>query len=159
MTREALIRYGKDYLSDLVTACCSISEIHKEFVRESIKALEQKSCEDAVSRKAIDQNIYDYAESNRLSYTNMKNYILDVPPVTPVACIATVKFSKEDIQKLVDEKMKEIVIEHKVGKWTDGDPICPCCGEDKFKDLDADIWSDWKPRYCPNCGAEMEVEE
>jgi hypothetical protein len=41
------------------------------------------------------------------------------------------------------------------GKWTNGDPICPCCGEDKFKDLDADIWSDWKPKYCPNCGSFM----
>lgn len=42
------------------------------------------------------------------------------------------------------------------GKWTNGDPICPVCGEDKFKGLDADIWSDWKPKYCPNCGAKME---
>lgn len=31
------------------------------------------------------------------------------------------------------------------GRWEDGDPICPVCGEDKFKNLDADIWSDWKP--------------
>ena len=33
---------------------------------------------------------------------------------------------------------------------------CPVCGEDKFKDLDADIWCDWLPPYCPNCGAKME---
>lgn len=44
------------------------------------------------------------------------------------------------------------------GKWTDGDCICPICGEDKFKDLDADIWADWKPKYCPNCGAKMDKE-
>ena len=25
------------------------------------------------------------------------------------------------------------------GRWENGDPICPVCGEDKFKDLDADI--------------------
>lgn len=42
------------------------------------------------------------------------------------------------------------------GRWTDGDPICPVCGEDKFKDLDADIWCDWKPPCCPNCGAMMD---
>jgi len=41
MTKKELIRYGKDYLHDLETACCSISDIHKEFVRESINALEQ----------------------------------------------------------------------------------------------------------------------
>ena len=40
MTKEKLIRYGKDYLHDLETACCPISDIHKEFVREAIKALE-----------------------------------------------------------------------------------------------------------------------
>lgn len=42
------------------------------------------------------------------------------------------------------------------GRWTDGDPICPVCGGDKFKDLDADIWCDWKPPCCPNCGAKMD---
>lgn len=42
------------------------------------------------------------------------------------------------------------------GRWENGNPICPVCGEDKFKDLDADIWSDWKPSFCPNCGAIMD---
>ena len=37
-------------------------------------------------------------------------------------------------------------------KWIPGDCHCPVCGEDKFKDLDADIWCDWQPKYCPNCG-------
>lgn len=50
----------------------------------------------------------------------------------------------------------EDVIKARRGKWTNGDPICPICGEDKFKGLDADIWADWKPKYCPNCGANME---
>lgn len=25
------------------------------------------------------------------------------------------------------------------GRWENGNPICPVCGEDKFKNLDADI--------------------
>lgn len=41
------------------------------------------------------------------------------------------------------------------GEWTNGESKCPCCGEDKFKDLDADIWADWQPNFCPNCGADM----
>lgn len=41
------------------------------------------------------------------------------------------------------------------GRWEPGNQICPVCGEDKFKDLDADIWSDWRPPRCPNCGAKM----
>lgn len=50
----------------------------------------------------------------------------------------------------------ENVVEARHGNWINGDPICPICGEDKFKDLYADIWADWKPKYCPNCGANME---
>ena len=42
------------------------------------------------------------------------------------------------------------------GRWEPGDRICPVCKQDKFKDLDADIWADWTPPYCPNCGAKMD---
>ena len=45
------------------------------------------------------------------------------------------------------------------GRWKCNKP-CPICGEDRFKGLDADIWADWEPLYCPNCGAKMdEVSE
>ena len=45
------------------------------------------------------------------------------------------------------------------GRWECNKP-CPVCGEDRFKGLDADIWADWEPLYCPNCGAKMdEVSE
>ncbi len=44
------------------------------------------------------------------------------------------------------------------GRWEDGCATCPICGEDKFTGLDADIWADWKPKYCPNCGAKMDGE-
>ena len=42
------------------------------------------------------------------------------------------------------------------GQWKPGNPICPVCGEDKFKDLDADVWCDWLPDFCPNCGAKID---
>ena len=50
------------------------------------------------------------------------------------------------------------VVEVRHGGWEPGNPICPICGEDKFKGLDADIWSDWEPKHCPNCGAKMDKE-
>ena len=43
------------------------------------------------------------------------------------------------------------------GRWENGCPICPVCGMDKFSGLDADVWSDWKPKHCPNCGAKMDL--
>ena len=42
------------------------------------------------------------------------------------------------------------------GQWNDGYPYCPICRKDKFRGLDADVWADWKPDYCPNCGAKMD---
>ena len=42
------------------------------------------------------------------------------------------------------------------GRWEPGNPICPVCGGNKFKDLDTDIWCDWQPDFCPNCGAKMD---
>ena len=50
------------------------------------------------------------------------------------------------------------VVEVRHGRWEPGNPICPICGEDKFKGLDADIWNDWEPKHCPNCGAKMDKE-
>ena len=45
------------------------------------------------------------------------------------------------------------------GRWECNKP-CPVCGRDRFEGLDADIWADWEPPYCPNCGAKMdEVSE
>ena len=41
------------------------------------------------------------------------------------------------------------------GRWECGKP-CPVCGRDRFEGLDADIWADWEPPYCPNCGAKMD---
>ena len=44
------------------------------------------------------------------------------------------------------------------GEWTPGDSICPICEKNKFDGLDADIWADWMPSFCPNCGAPMTDE-
>ena len=41
------------------------------------------------------------------------------------------------------------------GEWTSSDPICPVCEKNKFDGLDADIWADWMPNFCPHCGAPM----
>ena len=59
---------------------------------------------------------------------------------------------ERDISELPAADVAEVV--H--GQWENGNPICPVCGENKFKDLDADIWCDWQPDFCPNCGAKMD---
>lgn len=62
-------------------------------------------------------------------------------------------------EQLLDEVPAADVAPVVHGRWENGNPICPVCGEDKFKDLDADIWCDWVPPFCPNCGAKMDGGE
>ena len=140
---------------------CGYSENEiRESLEMAIKALEQEPCEDTVSR----QEVID--ELNRLGrnafkddtdYDNFFAFLDSLPSVTPTKCIATVKFSKEDMRELIDEKMKDIVVERKKGHWImTSDYLttaygsvdyvkCSCCGEDSLEEGD----------YCPNCGCKM----
>jgi len=99
-------------------------------IDRAIKVLEQYP-EDAISRQAVLGILKDkwnmFSDANDAMQESIDT-IEAFPPVTP---------------------------QPNTGHWVNGDPICPCCGEDKFKDLDADIWADWQPKYCPNCGARM----
>lgn len=67
--------------------------------------------------------------------------------------------SPDDVDFGVDKITAADVAEVVHGKWEPGNPICPVCGENKFKDLDADVWADWQPKFCPNCGARMNKED
>ena len=64
-----------------------------------------------IEKQEVDQLIYDYAESNNLSYANMKNYILD----TPTADV--VERSEYEKLRLVNldlaETNKGLLAEHK----------------------------------------------
>lgn len=109
----------------------------------AIKVLEQEPCEDCVSRQAVDKNIYDYAESNRLSYANMKNYILDVQPVTPT----------RNKGKWIESNYGNMISQH---RW-----YCSECGG-IHHDTETGEWRetfDFRYAYCPNCGSFMMKED
>ena len=59
-------------------------------------------------------------------------------------------------KELIEAKSADVApVVH--GKWEPGNPICPVCGNNKFKGLDADIWADWMPPFCPNCGTRLDL--
>lgn len=160
MTREELIRNlkytMKKHESDNVPTCGTYISI---MCKDILDYLEQEPCEDAVSRKAVVE--YIKASDAELGHDCEKEMvvgdILTMPPVTPTKCIATVKFSKDDMRELIDEKMKDIVVERKKGKWiedyiplplSDGSKKCYQCSECRTH------W-DNVFNYCPNCGCFM----
>ena len=62
---------------------------------------------------------------------------------------------QEDLDMLFCMLPAENVSPVRHGRWKCNKP-CPVCGGDRFEGLDADIWADWEPPYCPNCGAKMD---
>lgn len=64
-------------------------------------------------------------------------------------------YKANDIYSAIDNAPTADVAPVRHGRWECSEP-CPVCGKDKFKGLYADIWADWEPPYCPNCGAKMD---
>lgn len=69
-----------------------------------------------------------------------------------------VGYSREDAADCIRYMDAADVAPVRHGRWKCNKP-CPVCGGDRFDGLDADIWADWEPPYCPNCGAKMDLED
>ena len=88
-----------------------------------------------------------------------RNRYLDTPSNSPAYLRYTAQMQERTALKhLIADFPAADVVPVRHGRWENGNPICPVCGGDKFKDLDADIWCDWQPAFCPNCGARMNEE-
>lgn len=136
-----------------------------EVVANAIRVLEQEPCEDAISRQAL-LNMYECLdEESRVYAGQVVRDIKALPPIKPVSCIAKVNFSKEDMQELVNEKMKDIVVERKKGEWCKQNDdysdwyVCSECGYGSEGEMQYSSECDVRTKYCPNCGAEMEGED
>ena len=65
---------------------------------------------------------------------------------------------EDDFKRAIKKIPKGIIVDVapvRHGRWECNKP-CPVCGGDRFEGLDADIWADWEPPYCPNCGCRMD---
>jgi len=128
----------QDYVEKLIGRPVFTHELADISVQNEIKekskddfmklCAEKESCHDSVSRNAIIKalnkmdryiaNDMASCESGDIFPTNEVFIVDDVyekmemlRPVRPVACVAAVRFNKEDMQKIVDEKVKEMTEE------------------------------------------------
>lgn len=110
MTEEQAIKGLKENLCSLCAYgsqnmdSCDIRECDN---RDYIKALEQQPCDDCVSRAEM----LKYQQYLRGKMSNEENhklwkFIKDLPPVTPTHCIAEVRFSKDDLREICNERIE-----------------------------------------------------
>lgn len=167
--KEQIIKDGDTLVSkrDLLERFC---EMDKEYNGSSWNLLQilanidaligAEPCGDVVSRQVVKEKMIKYGFLS--PDMTVEEFVEDeLPPVKPVACIAKVNFSKEDMQEIVGKKVKEMVIRKKghwimtndyfTGAYGNIDYVkCSCCGEDSLEE----------GNFCPNCGSFMrEVEE
>lgn len=128
MTREEHIENLKAIASDMPSDKCAD---WIESLMAGVKALEQEPCEDAISRQAVDDAIYDYSRSCDVNYAQIMEFIDKLPSVTP---------------------------QPKMGRWVktigeNGVTSALRCSECGFEDNRYELFN-----YCPECGAKMENE-
>lgn len=115
-----------------------------EAVRMAIKALEQEPCNDAISRQAaIDCLNADFTIDGKENMETVVDYINGafkqikaLPSITP--------------QQKIGYWTRELII-NEYGGCIGAKMICSECGQDNGYDK--------RMKFCPNCGAKMEVEE
>lgn len=110
---------------------------------------------DRVSDNAIE--IINELHTERLNYES--EYLPLIDCANKCSAYEDTGLEPEEIERIRSFVPSADVVNVKHGRWEPGNSICPVCGEDKFNGLDADIWSDWTPKYCPNCGALMDLKE
>lgn len=84
-----------------------VSEEYNDAVDMAIKALEQQPSEDCVSRQAVLSKAELIELEDGQSFMSIDpEDVKALSPVTPTHCIATVKFSKDDLREICNERIE-----------------------------------------------------
>lgn len=104
------------------------------------KALEQEPCDDCVSRQVVLEAIDDDNRNEHYS------------------CFAT--NNDAECFKQIIRELPSVSLQPKMGYWfiderpeSDREVVCSNCDKPIFKYHKLDF--DYRPKYCPNCGAKM----
>lgn len=145
MNKELAIKGLKENLCSLCAYgsqnmdSCDIRECDN---RDYIKALEQQPSDDCVSRKkvikAIDKHTFSTDDGLYLD-EDITIILEEIPPVTPTQCIAVVRFSKDDLRDICNERI-EIECTHGTCKDCEQSEClgeeCYCNNVDEYFDKD-----------------------
>ena len=143
MTREEAIKKLKEQQNEFNEHCIDYAGINEAY-NMAIKALEQKPCDDCISRQALKRKLQENHDFFVNAYGGFSNMSLnDKARVDEITnCIAMV----------VNEP--SVTPKEKTGKWIDDEfgSKCSCCGIhthlDKFD-------RPMKFKHCSMCGAKM----
>lgn len=163
LTLEEAIEHCEEVAAGMTKQgeCQECANDHKqlaEWLQDYRRLLGQEPCEDAISREmALDCDMsvrlnksvlnqypvgeYDYENLRKacfhgieLAKHEMEGYLVELPPVTPKPKMG---------QWFIDERPE-----------SDREIICSNCEQPIFKYHKMDF--DYRPKYCPNCGAKMQ---
>jgi NADH pyrophosphatase NudC (nudix superfamily) len=132
MTREVAIEWLKRDVSRLWDT--PMNNLHKEALNKAIKALSQEPCEDTISREKV---------------IAIVEKLFMLPLETEEDVEDAFEYFKREIKDLPPIQSKV-----KAGKWINDEEVSHCskCNQRIF------TCQDWF-KFCPNCGAKMEVEK
>ena len=106
--------------------------------------------EDCISRRKAIEALWD-GNNMDIFTREVKETLESLPSIqAKTVCIAKINIDKDELQKIVDNAIPEIIgsVGPKPGHWTNG--FCSNCGIYNT--------SEYK-KYCPNCGSKMENEQ
>jgi rubrerythrin len=121
--------------------------------KKAIQALSQEPCDDAISRKAVEEITWEEP-----SYTDALNVLTEVRDKVRALPSVTQK-SDNKYRKEAKRWKNKWLKSQKSGKWIiDGyERKCSKCG---VSFCETDDVGDYIPdKFCPNCGAKMESED
>lgn len=100
MTEQMAIEYGKDYLKDLICACCKVEDTHKEFVRLSIDALEKQSMVNEILNELQQYREIGTVREIKIKQAEMqvlsKRYLSDLGELMKYQSIGTVEECRDN---------------------------------------------------------------
>ena len=158
MTREELIEMLNILLNNAKVGCADITALHhvsfdsfKFVIEQTIKALSQEPCEDAISRDAA----INIASLHCLTIDESVKALEQLPPVNPQPSEHFI----DGVHAIGYREGYKDAQKQKSGEWiiTPMSNIAYCSECDYlFKDVPASMVEHFK--HCPNCGTKMESE-